>query len=422
MAERLDVVIFGATGFTGQYVVKEAARLSKIKEFTWGVAGRRQEALEATVKKFAPDSENIPVIVADLKDEESLQKMAERTKVIANCCGPYRFYGEAVVKACIANKTHHVDVSGEPQYMERMQLEYNKKAQEAGVYIISACGFDSIPCDLGILYTQEKFQGEVNTIESYLKGWNTSNASGAAIHYGTWESAVYGLAHANELRELRAKLYPERLPKLEPRLPSRGTIHTSAISEGWSTIFPGSDRSVALRTQRFLYEREKKRPVQVQTYITFESFFQVMMVALIGGVFSLLTKFELGRNLLLKHPKFFSGGMASREGPSEEAMEGSHFSITFKATGWTEKLAEPTDKHTDPPNKELITKVSGKNPGYGLTSTTLLLSALTILREADKMPDNGGVLPPGAAFAKTSLVEELNKNNLVFEVVSSIEK
>ena len=88
-----------------------------------------------------------------------------------------------------------------------------------------------------------------------------------------------------------------------------------------------------------------------------------------------------------QYPKFFSGGMASREGPSEEAMEGSHFSITFKAVGWTEKLSEPTDKHKDPPNKELITKVTGKNPGYGLTSTTLLLSAITILREADKMPD-----------------------------------
>ena len=79
--------------------------------------------------------------------------------------------------------------------------------------------------------------------------------------------------------------------------------------------------------------------------------------------------------------------MASREGPSEEAMEGSYFSITLKATGWKEKLAEPTDKHKEPPNKELITRVSGKSPGYGFTSTALLLAAITILREADKMPD-----------------------------------
>ena len=105
--------------------------------------------------------------------------------------------------------------------MEKMQLEYNKSAQEAGVYIISACGFDSIPCDLGVIFTKQKFEGEVNSIEAYLRAWNTSNVGGPAVHYGTWESAVYGLAHANELRVLRSKLYPEKLPKLEPTLQSR---------------------------------------------------------------------------------------------------------------------------------------------------------------------------------------------------------
>lgn len=148
--------------------------------------------------------------------------MSEQAKVIVNCCGPYRFYGEPVVKACVATKTHHVDVSGEPQYMERMQLEYNKAAQEAGIYIVSACGFDSIPCDLGIIYTQNKFGGEINSVETYLASWSTApNVGGAAIHYGTWESAVYGLAHANELRGLRSKLYPQRLPQLKPRLKSK---------------------------------------------------------------------------------------------------------------------------------------------------------------------------------------------------------
>lgn len=105
--------------------------------------------------------------------------------------------------------------------MEKMQLEYNKAAQEAGIYVVSACGFDSIPCDLGILYTQNNFQGEINTIESYLNSWNNSNAGGASIHYATWESAIYGIAHYNELREIRTKLFPNKLPKFEPKLPNR---------------------------------------------------------------------------------------------------------------------------------------------------------------------------------------------------------
>ncbi|XP_012280776.1 saccharopine dehydrogenase-like oxidoreductase [Orussus abietinus] len=423
MAEkRLDLVIFGATGFTGKHAVKEVNRIAKEKSLSWGIAGRRKEALEAVLKEYASDSENIPIILADLKDEDGIKKMVEQAKVIINCCGPYRFYGEPIVKACIAAGTHHVDVSGEPQYMERMQLEYNKAAQEAGVYVISACGFDSIPCDLGIIFTQQKFNGEINSIESYLKGWSTSKITGPQLHYGTWESAIYGLAHADELRELRSKLYPERLPNFEPKLKTKGIIHRSSISDGWSAVFPGSDRSVALRSQRFLYENYKQRPIQIQTYITFKSLLSVLQVAFMGMIFSLLTKCSCGRKLLLKYPSFFSGGFVSHEGPSKETMENLHFSITFKAIGWTENLAEPTDKHADPPNKEMITKVTGKDPGYGATCTCLVYSAITILKEADKMPNNGGVFPPGAAFSKTSLIEELNKNGLKFEVISSIEK
>ena len=79
--------------------------------------------------------------------------------------------------------------------------------------------------------------------------------------------------------------------------------------------------------------------------------------------------------------------MASHEGPKPELMENTHFSITFRASGWKEKLAEPTDTHSEPPNKEMITKVTGVNPGYGATCTILLIAALTTLNETDKMPD-----------------------------------
>ncbi|XP_011312524.1 saccharopine dehydrogenase-like oxidoreductase [Fopius arisanus] len=419
---RLSLIIFGATGFTGKYTVKEAHRLSKTHQFTWGIAGRSKERLEAVLKEFAPDADNVPIITADIKDDESLKKMAEQARVIVNCCGPYRFYGEPVVKACIAAKTHQVDITGEPQYMERIQLEYHEAAQKAGVYIISACGFDSIPCDLGVIFTQQKFQGEVNSIESYLNSWADHNLGGPSLHYGTWESAVYGLAHADELRGLRSKLYPKRLPPFEPRLKARGAVHSSNISEGYSVVFPGSDRSVVYRTQRYLYENDKIRPVQIQTYMTFKSLLTIMAITCLGTVFSLMTKCKCGRTLLLKYPKFFSGGFVSNEGPLFEAMDKTFFSITFKAQGWTEKLAEPTDKHSESPNKEMITKVSGRNAGYGATCTMVMMSALMILEDGEKMPESGGVFPPGAAFAKTSIIDELNKNGVTFEVVSSKEK
>lgn len=418
--DRLDVVIFGATGFTGKHVVKEAARLAKEKEFKFGVAGRRKQELENVVKSYAPDID-VPVIIADIKNEESLKKMAEKAKVIANCCGPYRFYGEAVVKACIEAKTHHIDVTGETQFIEEMQLKYNKAAEDAGIYIISACGFDSIPCDLGVVFTQEKFDGSINSIEAYYNMGTTGKTSGSVANYTTLESFLYSIANINSIQKIRKELYPEKLPSFQPKLKSRGLLpHRSAFSDGWSTIFPGCDRSIVYRTQRYFFERYKQRPIQFHVYITFKSFFEVLAIMFMGVLFFFMTRFSCGCNLILKYPGLFTLGFISHEPPTEETLNNTHYSITFLARGWKEKLSEPTDVHSEPPNKEMVTKVTGAN-AYNITAISLMLSALTIIKESDKMPKGGGVLSSGAAFSKTSLINELNKNCLTFEVVSSIE-
>ena len=118
---RIDLVIFGATGFTGKYTIKNLIKIAKMKNlhFTWGVAGRNKEKLSKTLIEMSKDEDydisKVTQIIADLNDSDSLNAMAKQAKIIVNCCGPYRFYGEAVIKACIENKTHHVDVSGEPQ-------------------------------------------------------------------------------------------------------------------------------------------------------------------------------------------------------------------------------------------------------------------------------------------------------------------
>nr|CAD7457328.1 unnamed protein product [Timema tahoe] len=220
---KLDMVVFGATGFTGRYTVMEMVALTKEKgDLKWGVAGRNKAKLDELISqislKTGEDLGKVSVIVADVNDESSLLKMAAQTRLVINTVGPYRFYGEAVVKACVASGAHHVDVSGEPQYMERMQLEYHEEAKQKGVYVVSACGFDSVPADLGTIFLVDKFKGDVNSVETYLQSWNKSEHKGPSIHYGTWESAVYGLAHAGELRPLREKLYPKRLPQMLPKL------------------------------------------------------------------------------------------------------------------------------------------------------------------------------------------------------------
>lgn len=424
MAERFDIVIFGASGFTGKYVVKELNKIAtQNKPLTWAIAGRSEEKLKSILNEFEEKIDiNVKIIIADVNDEESLKKMSEQAKIIVNCCGPYRFFGEPVVKACIATGTHHVDVTGEPQYMEQMQLEYHTAAQERGVYIISSCGFDSIPFDLGVVYLQDKFDGTVNSVDTYMNIQMPANIGGARVHYATWESAVYGLAHYNELRPLRTKLYPEPLPEFKPKAKALPLIHKSPIvNNSWAIPYPGPEKSVAIRSQRYFYDQEKKRPVQLHSYMTVPSLIMGVAIAIFGFVFVMLTKFHFGRYLLLNYPRFFSFGWTSHEGPSDELLQNTKFSVTIVGKGWSsdKSLPEPTDQHVDLPNKTVITKMTGVDLGYSGTAIMVLRCALMILKEADKMPNKGGVYPPGAAYAKTSLIEQLNRNGITFELISS---
>lgn len=371
-------------------------------------------------KKAGQDLSGIPIIIADVKDQQSLVDMAKKAKVVVNTCGPYRHFGEQVVKACIEAGTHHVDVSGEPQYMETMQLKYNEQAREKGVYIVSACGFDSIPADMGTVFLQENFNGTVNSVETYLRTFFTNNykPSGAGLNFGTWESAVYGLAHANELRGIRSKLFPTRLPRFAPQLKDRPVVHKSVhIGNRWCLPFPGSDRSVVMRSQRHFFDKDKQRPVQMRAYVAFDALSHVFGVVFVGIIFGIMAKFSFGRKLLLDYPQFFSFGLASKDGPKEATNENSNFEMVFYGVGWKEKLSEPTDTFESAPNKKVTTRVVANNPGYGATCIALLLTATTILKESAKMPETGGVFPPAAAYKNTSLISELQKNGFTFEVL-----
>jgi short subunit dehydrogenase-like uncharacterized protein len=100
---------------------------------------------------------SVETIVANLDDDRSIKDMCDKAKVLINCVGPYRFFGEKVVKQCVESGTHQVDLCGEPEYLERIQLGYNKQARDKGVFIVGSCGFDSVPADLGVVFTKKNF-------------------------------------------------------------------------------------------------------------------------------------------------------------------------------------------------------------------------------------------------------------------------
>lgn len=135
-------------------------------------------------------------------------------------------------------------------------------------------------------------------------------------------------------------------------------MHKSDIDGSWYLPFPGSDRPVVMRTQRFFYEREKIRPTQMFAYIGFPSFLAACVVMFFALIFGILTRYSFGRKLLLKHPKFFTGGYISHEGPPEDAMENTKFWVTIYGEGWKEN----TDVDKESPNTAIKVKVNKKGP------------------------------------------------------------
>ncbi|XP_046558013.1 saccharopine dehydrogenase-like oxidoreductase [Haliotis rubra] len=419
-ARKYDIVIFGATGFTGQFVVDEVARIAEEEGVTWAVAGRKmdrlQKVLEQSGQRTGKTLEDTPIIIADSSAEQSILDMCKQARVVLNCVGPYRFHGNQVVRACIEGGASHIDISGEPQFLENMQLLYNTKAKEAGIYIVGSCGFDSIPADLGIVFLKSKFQGDLNSVECYVS--LKSGPEGAAINYATYESAVHGFAHQGELPDIRKQLFPSPLPRSKHKAPRRSeTMATTAIHRGFTVL--GSDKSVVTRTQRYNYDVKKSRPIQFSPYLCIDSFLYMVLMVVFGTLFGLFAKFSITRSILLQFPGLFTVGLVKKGGPSKKQIEGTSFSMTFFGEGYSDKLDDPEAQHETPPDKKIQTKVIGPEPGYVTTPICMVQSGLMILKEKSKLPSDGGVYTPGAAFGETSLITRLDKRNVKFQVLES---
>ncbi|HEY1568294.1 MAG TPA: saccharopine dehydrogenase NADP-binding domain-containing protein, partial [Solirubrobacteraceae bacterium] len=177
MAEReYDVVVFGATGFTGALTAEYLAAASGAGR--WAIAGRSRAKLDAVRERLAGD---VPTIVADTGDPMSVRAMAESTKVLITTVGPYINYGEPVVAACAAAGTHYVDLTGEPEFVDLMWLRHHQQAQRTGAKLVHSCGFDSIPYDLGAFYSVGQLpEHEPIKLEGFVRAGGTF--SGGTLH------------------------------------------------------------------------------------------------------------------------------------------------------------------------------------------------------------------------------------------------
>ncbi|XP_072265434.1 saccharopine dehydrogenase-like oxidoreductase [Pyxicephalus adspersus] len=420
-----QLVIFGASGFTGQFVVEEVSRVAdggdfKGQELRWAVAGRSRKKLEEVLQWAAdrlakPQLKSIDIIICDVKDSSSLAEMCKKASVVLDCVGPYRFYGEPVVKACVENGAHFVDISGEPQFLESMYMKYNSQAEDKGVYVVGSSGFDSIPADIGVLFTKNSIQGTLTAVESFLSF--KSGSEGTCIHDGTWQSAIHGVADQGNLKNLRKQLAFKPLPVVGKKLKRRGAVFYSNEVKEYAIPFLGADASVVKRTQRYLYENLQETPVQYAAYFAVGGLTSVITLMFAGFLFLLFTKFSLGRKLLIQYPKFFSFGYFSKEGPTQKQMDESSFTMTFFGEGYS----EDQDPQQGKPNLKICTQVSGPEVAYITTPIAMVQAGVTILKERDSLPKRGGVYSPGAAFSKTKIIDRLNKAGLHFNVISKTE-
>jgi short subunit dehydrogenase-like uncharacterized protein len=385
-AERpYDVVVFGATGFTGGKTAEYLARHAP-KTLSWAIAGRSRAKLAAVKARLIaidPGCERVGVLEASVDDAASLGRMAAAARVVLTTVGPFIDYGEPVVKACVAEGTDYVDSTGEPFFVQMLQVRYADAALRANVRLVPSCGFDAIPADLGALFTVQQFPpGAPIAMSGYIK-------LEASFSGGTEQSAIKSLVP------------PKGAVKPAPPAPSAGrrvrlvtgTVKRLPELGGWAAPLPTIDGPVVLRSAASL---DRYGPDFSYSHNVIHSSVLALWVAFwVFGSLALLVRVPFIRDLLLKVVK------KSGEGPSEAQMAKAWFSLQL--------VAESN-------GKKVRTEVRGGDPGYGETSKMLAESAMCLALDGASLPARAGLLTPAEAMGEV-LIARLRRAGLQFNVL-----
>lgn len=387
---RFDVVVFGATGFTGKLVAAYLTRKRAKEPFTFALAGRsRAKLLEvrAALAAIEPSAAELPLLIADAADPASLEAVAAQARVVLTTVGPYAIHGEPLVAACVAKGTDYVDITGEPAFVDRTIAAYDDAARAAGVRIVSCCGFDSIPHDLGVFFTVKQLPaGAPISIEGCVRATGTFSG-------GTWQSALNAFANPGELRR-RAKEARRPPPVGRTVRGLRPSVRWEPRLSAWLVPMPTIDPQIVLRSARALdaYGPEFR----------YGHYAQVKRLATVVGGAVGIGGILVGAQIppvrrLLERVR------ASGEGPSEAQRAKGKFRVTFLAQGG---------------GRRVVTAVSGGDPGYDETAKMLSESALCLALDRAKLPERAGVLTTAAAMGEP-LLARLQDAGIRFEVVRS---
>lgn len=425
MSRDFDIVIFGASGFVGKYAIQNLHESAKRDGLRWAVAGRSEDKVRQALQ-FASELcgqvlADVPVVVANVSDYDSLLSMARRTRVVVNCVGPYTLYGEPVVKACVESGTDHVDVTGEVNWLEDMHMKYDAKARETKALIVGACAFESIPSEMAVNWMRRQFESRgwtLNAVQNYANV--IGGGSGVSINHGTWDSSIMFVGKFWQMRKAQRTLYGQFFPKITPpfayTIPKNLLLHPRLAANYQVPIYE-TDCMVSKRTNAMNFNARSERPVYVAKYATVSSFWYILAFSGFLVTFGPLFLFNAGRKLLMRYPHIFSFGFFTKQGPTLQQVAETRFEVIVRASGWKEQL-NADQKPTRAPDTQLYGIIRGPEPTYPTTSQCAIQSAVTLVRERLKIGMEGGVATPGVAFRNTSLMERLSNapiNQITFE-------
>ena len=381
-----DIIIYGASGFTGRLVAEYLQAEYAGTGLKWAMAGRNVEKLQTVAGEMKIDG-NVAILSANSDDPESLAAIAARTKAIITTVGPYQLYGEPLLKACVEAGTDYVDLCGEPAWMKDMIDRYDDAAKKSGARIVLSCGFDSIPFDLGVYHLQkhaiENHDGACSRVRCRVRGMKGTFSGGTAASF--METMK------------RAQVQPEILGWLKDPFslsPEAGAdqppIHKpmeEADLGSWATPFiMASINTKNIHRSNALLGYKYGRDFQY-------------------GEMVLTGPGEKGEHLakgMAKSNAFGDNPPKPGEGPSKEERETGSYDVMFVG---------------DAPNgTRLITSVKGdKDPGYGSTSKMIAEAALTLVQDVQ---GKGGVMTPAPAMAEALIKRLETRAGLTFAIES----
>ncbi|MDA9436365.1 saccharopine dehydrogenase family protein [Bradyrhizobium sp. CCBAU 51627] len=386
---KFDIVVYGATGFTGQLVAEYlATHYRGDASLKWAMAGRSLEKLKSVRDAIGAPADT-PLIVADASDAASLKAMVEQTKSVITTVGPYQLYGEDLLAACVATGTDYFDLCGEPIWMRQMIDKYEAAAKDSGARIVFSCGFDSVPFELGTFFVQEEAKRVFGAPAARVKGRvrdmrGTLSGGTAASAKATFDAVAKDMSLVAILNDPFA-LTPGFTGPKQPR-GNKPLVEEDLQS--WAAPF----------MMALINTRNVHRSNMLMGFPYGRDFVYDEMVLTGPG-----EKGEANARRVMAANAEKTGPSAPKpgEGPSKEERENGLFNLLYVAIA--------------PDGRMVRAGVTGdRDPGYGSTSKMISECAICMLRDATDVA--AGFWTPGAAM-QHKLIKRLRDNaGLTFEV------